>query len=136
MVFTISDAGVRLRSAWEKAFGLEPEPDVAYSRAVKAVEDAVIPVVSPQNKAATLGTVIAQIRDGGKFSLPMLREHKNASSHEVLLGMLQLLWTGQHDRHGGNPQSSATTVTQDEAEAAVLLAVALVGWFQTGKVRP
>ncbi|QUD81388.1 hypothetical protein J8M97_16470 [Gordonia polyisoprenivorans] len=135
-VFAKGDAGARLRTAWEKAFGVDPEPDVAYSRAVKAVEDAAIPVVSGNDKAATLGKVIAQIRDGGQFALPMMREHKDAPSHDVLLGMLQLLWTGQHDRHGGNPLPSTPSVTQDEAEAAVLLAVTLVGWFETGKVRP
>ncbi|PPI94511.1 hypothetical protein [Nocardia nova] len=133
--FTHGDAGKRLASAWEAAFGVNPNPETAYSRAVKAVEDAAIPVVSPKNKAATLGTVISEIRSGGKFKLPHLREHPDAKTHDVLLSMLQMLWTGQHDRHGGPSSVSVPNVTQEEAETAVVLAVSLVGWFATGKVQ-
>ncbi|WP_157104417.1 hypothetical protein [Nocardia kruczakiae] len=133
--FTYGDAGKRLASAWEAAFGVNPDPESAYSRAVKAVEDAAIPVVSPKNKSATLGTVIAEIRNGGKFKLPHLREHADAQTHDVLLSMLQMLWTGQHDRHGGPSAVAVPNVTQEEAETAVVLAVSLVGWFATGKVQ-
>lgn len=133
--FQYGKAGRRLSSAWEAAFGLNPDPEAAYSRAVKAVEDAAIPVVSPKNSSATLGTVIAAMRSGGKFSLPNLREHKDAPTHDVLLSMMQMLWTGQHDRHGGPSAVPVPNVTQAEAEAAVMLAVTLVGWFETGKVQ-
>lgn len=133
--FSYGSAGKRLALAWESAFGVNPDPEAAYSRAVKAVEDAAIPVVSPKNSSATLGTVIGDIRNGGGFSLPHLREHKDAKTHEVLLSMLQMLWTGQHDRHGGPSTVAVPNVTQEEAESAVLLAVTLVGWFETGKVQ-
>ncbi len=134
VAFSHGDAGTRLKSAWEAAFGISPEPESAYSRAVKAVEDAAIPVVSPNNRAATLGTVIKQLRTSGKFELPHLREHPDAMTHDVLIAMMQMLWTGQHDRHGGPSQVPVPNVTQAEAETAVMLAVTLVGWFSTGKV--
>lgn len=133
-VFTHGDAGRRLESAWASAFGVSPDPETAYSRAVKAVEDAAIPVVNPGNDKATLGTLIGQMTGGGKFNLPYLRQHAGATSHDVLISMMQLLWTGQHDRHGGPSSVGAPNVTQDEAESAVILAVTLVGWFETGKV--
>jgi hypothetical protein len=54
-----------------------------------------------------------------------------------LLSNLKQLWWGQYDRHGGLPDSPLPDdVTQDEAESAVMLAVTLIGWFETGKVQP
>ncbi|OZE95532.1 hypothetical protein CH302_17070 [Rhodococcus sp. 15-2388-1-1a] len=130
-VFQHGDAGRRLESAWASAFGINPDPETAYSRAVKAVEYAAIPVVSPNDGSATLGKLIGQIAGGGQFNIPGLREHTDAKTHDVLIGMMRLLWTGQSDRHGG---PSSVSVTQEQAEAAVMLAVTLVGWFETGKV--
>jgi len=135
LIFKKGSAGKRLATAWESAFGVDPDPESAYSRAVKAVEDASIPLVTPTNPNATLGTVIGEIRRSGTFQLPYLREHATAPTHDVLLSMLQMLWTGQHDRHGGPSSVPVPNVTQDEAESAVLLAVTLVGWFETGKVQ-
>jgi hypothetical protein len=40
--------------------------------------------------------------------------------------MLKSLYRGQRDRHGSAAYSD---VTHDEAKAAVLLSVTLVGWF-------
>ena len=134
-IFQTGDAGKRLAGAWLSAFGVNPDPEAAYSRAVKAVEDAAIPVVSPKNTGATLGTIIRDIKQNSNFKLPHLREHPEAQTHNVLLSMLQMLWTGQHDRHGGPSSVPVPNVTQDEAEAAVTLAVTLVGWFVTGKVQ-
>lgn len=56
-------AGVRLAMAWEELFGLVPNPSEAYRVAIQAVEDAAVPVVSPTNTSATLGTLLAQIED-------------------------------------------------------------------------
>jgi hypothetical protein len=76
------------------------------------------------------------VRTTAQFNLPHLREDPRAKTHDILLGMLRMLWVGQYDRHGGLPVSPLPDdVTQDEAEAAVMLAVTLVGWFETGKVQ-
>jgi len=125
-------AGRRLAEAFAQAYGVNPNSSQAYSYAVKAVEDAAKPVVSPNNDAATLGTMIAQIRDSGKFKLPHTRQHSDSPTHDVLLGMMRMLWVGQHDRHGGDP--SAPPVSQDEAETAVMVAATLVELFSSGKV--
>jgi hypothetical protein len=81
-----------------------------------------------------LGRVIGQV-NAGTWKLPHLREDANAPTHDVLVGMMRTLWTGQHDRHGGPSSVGAPAVTQAEAESAVMLAVTLVGWFETGKVQ-
>lgn len=126
-------AGVRLAKAWEELYGIEPNPSAAYGMAIKAVEDAAIPVVSPTNGRATLGTVLTQIEQQADWTLPMEREHDRAPSQEVLIAMMRLLWHGQHDRHGGQP-SAPGDVSVKEATVAVSLAVALVNLFDAGVV--
>ncbi|MGV0770204.1 hypothetical protein [Mycobacterium syngnathidarum] len=134
--FQKPNAGKRLAVAWEDAFGVNPNPSKAYWFAVKAVEDASAPVVIPNDPGPTLGKVISRMEQGGQFNLPHLREDPRAATHEVLIGMMRMLWVGQYDRHGGLPQSPLPDdVTQKEAESAVLLAVTLVGWFESGHVQ-
>lgn len=132
--FQHGDAGKRLAAAWETVFGVDPDPSKGYLLAVKAVEDAAIPVVCPNDRTATLGKVIG-IVNGGTWRPPHLREDPASPTHDVLVGMMRTLWVGQHDRHGGPSVVDVPAVTQAEAESAVMLAVTLVGWFETGKVQ-
>lgn len=128
-------AGVRLAKAWEELFGVVPNASEAYRLAILAVEDAAVPIVSPNSSKATLGTVLKQIEDQKHWRLQMDREHVNAPSGEVLVGMMRMLWHGQHDRHGGQP-SAPGNVSKEEATVAVSLAVTLVQWFDAGLVQP
>ncbi|ADD40037.1 hypothetical protein [Stackebrandtia nassauensis] len=127
-------AGVRLAKAWEELYGLNPDASAAYRLAILAVEDAAVPVVSPNNQSATLGTVLKQIEDQKNWKLPMDREHPNAPSREVLVSMMRMLWHGQHDRHGGQPTAPGN-VSVDEATIAVSLAASLVHWFEAGLIQ-
>lgn len=127
-------AGVRLAKAWEQVYGLDPNASEAYRLAILAVEDASIPVVSPSNTMATLGTVLRQLEDEADWSLQMDRQHEKAQTGEVLVSMIRVLWHGQHDRHGGQP-SSPGNVSIEEATVAVSLAVVLVQWFDAGVVK-
>lgn len=129
-------AGIRLAKAWEALYGLTPDPSTSYSLAIKAVEDAAIPVVSPTNTRATLGTVIQQMTDQGDWTMPMLKEHTKAAPGDVLVSNMRMLWHGQHDRHGGQPDqpSAPGNVSAEEAAVAVGLAVTLVSWFDAGLV--
>lgn len=127
-------AGVRLARAWENVYGIAPNPSEAYRLAILAVEDAAIPVVSPKNEKATLGTVIAQMSDQGDWGLPLAREHQDVPTRDVLIGMMRALWHGQHDRHGGQP-SAPGDVSMGEATVAVGLATTLVQLFDAGLVR-
>lgn len=127
---TAGDAGQRLSEAWHAAFGVNPDPWKAYSKAVLAVEDAALPVVSPKDKDRTLGKAIAAIRDQG-WTLPTPKPDERTPTSEVLRHMLGMLWYGHGERHGGAVDPGAG-ISQEDAEVAVLLAVPLVQWFTSG----
>jgi hypothetical protein len=127
-------AGTRLAKAWDELFGLSGSPSEAYRLAILAIEDAAIPKVSPTNSGATLGTVIKQIEDQKDWRLPMSREHARASSPELVVSLMRLVWHGQHDRHGGQPTAPGA-VSPDEARVAVMAAVVIVDWFSADLVR-
>ena len=125
-------AGKHLAKAWENLYGIQHNISEAYRLAILAVEDAAIPRISPYNGRATLGTVLRDLESQGDWSLPMTREHEKAPSKDVLIGMIRLLWHGQHDRHGG--QAGQEPVSEQEAIVAIGLATTLVHWFDAGIV--
>lgn len=130
---TSGDAGRRLSEAWHAAFGVSPNPLLAYHLAVLAVEDAVLPVVSPKDRDRTLGKAIAVIRDQG-WVLPTPKPDDRAPTGDVLQLTLGMLWHGHGERHGG-AMDPDTKITQEAAAAAVMLAVPLVQWFTSGAAR-
>lgn len=129
---TPGHAGDLLSKAWHAAYGVSPKPEFAYTNAVLAVEAAAIPVVTPSDRAATLGKVFAVMRDQGGWGLEINKQHADYPTSAVVLGMVQMLWAGQ-GRHAGQPDW--TPNSQSEAEAAVMLAVPLVQWFTSGALR-
>lgn len=125
--------GLLLKKAWVKLYDLEPDDSAAYSAAVKAVEAAALPVLGISKETATISNSVRPIeKKDASWRLPFIREHTEYPSRDVLLGMLKSLYRGQRDRHGSAAYSD---VTHDEAEAAVLMAVTLVGWFSRGLVQ-
>jgi hypothetical protein len=123
-------AGHHLKEAWTQLLGSDPDPSAAYQAAVQAVEVAAKPVVSPNNAGATLGTMRGQLRADQ-------RDHPGRWEFElgdfqVVLDMISALWESQL-RHGN--ESAPTSETQEEANAAVFMALTLVRWFTTGAVR-
>ena len=54
--------GEHLRTAWGLIYGRQPDPNGAFLEAVKAVEAAAVPVISPNNKKATLGTMLGELK--------------------------------------------------------------------------
>lgn len=124
--------GEHLSRAWSAAYGRQPTPSVAYGEAVKAVEAAAQPVVTPADRKATLGKMITALRDApGKWEV-VLAGPPGFDQVEVARLMAEVLWKGQTDRHGN---TEPVPVTQAQAEAAVQLAVLLVQWFVTGAIR-
>jgi hypothetical protein len=124
-----TSASTHLGNAWRSCYGRNPNPGVAYSEAIKAVEAAAAPVVSPKDLKATLGTILGQLRPNAaqwRFAI---------SPYDIdsVINAMATLWNGQTDRHGGNRPT--TPITPDAAQAAVLLAATLVHWFATGAVR-
>lgn len=126
-------AGLLLRKAWSKLYDLDPDDSGAYAAAVKAVESAALPVLGISKETATISDAVRAIeKKNAVWRLPFTREHTEYPSRDVLLGMLKSLYRGQRDRHGS---ASYSDVTHDEAEAAVLMAVTLVGWFSRNLVQ-
>lgn len=119
--------GRLLARAWSAVHDLDPADSAAYSFAVRAVEAAALPVLGLTKDTATIGDVVRAIeRKDATWRLPFKREHTEYPSREVLLAMLKSLYRGHRDRHGSEAYSD---VTHEEALAAVLMAVTLVGLF-------
>jgi hypothetical protein len=134
LITTNTRAAQHLGEAWHATYGRNPNPSHAYREAIRAVEATAIPVVSPKNAKATLGTVIADMRNAPQKRTVVLNPAKGDPVQHVI-GMMELLWTAQIDRHGTADESVPLSVTREEAEAAVHLALTLTHWFQIGLVR-
>lgn len=132
----MSDAGKAshlLRQSWERAYGIDKSPSHAYFDAVRAVEVLSCPLFSPADSESTLGKDINVLRTGiTKFSFAMADSSRTGPSLEKVLGMMQLLWHSQTDRHGKDDYQG---VSVQEAQAAVLLAATLVGWLSQGVLK-
>ena len=126
-------AAAHLRRAWDSLHSLHPDPGIAHSEAVKAVEAAAHSVLEPGNSKATLGTMLRILRDHpDRFSLA-IPGPDGAGRIAPLVVNMRLLWEGQTSRHGS--QSPTRQETLQEAAMAVSIAVLLVGWFTSGAVR-
>lgn len=110
-----------LNDAWLQANAHNPNPSAAYSDAVKAIEAAAIPIVSPDNQLATLGTIIADLKAKPEKWTVSIDGFEVAD----LTRMCEIVWKGQTDRHA----PARREVEAKDARAAVFLAVSLVGLF-------
>lgn len=123
-------AGKLLSQAWEYAYGLDGKAEEAMDKAVKAVERAATPVVCPNHPAASLGNVIADVKQQGDWVVG-LRFNAGAYPGVTLHHMMQTLWHGQQYRH---VDQHAVLPTIEQARVHVMLAATLVGWFASGQV--
>jgi hypothetical protein len=124
-------SGEHLGRAWSAAFGRQPNPSLAYREAVKAVEAALKPIVSPSNDRATLGTMIADLKNAPAKWRVALGAQESFDSVSAFRSMVELLWKAQHDRHGTDDETAPLDIDQAAAEAAVHLAVTIVQWSQS-----
>ncbi|MGW1987888.1 hypothetical protein ACWCPJ_36475 [Streptomyces collinus] len=123
-------AGTHLSRAWAAAYALHPDPVRAYSEAIKAVEAAAHATVEPNNRKATLGSMIKVMENTrARWEVGIGHEPSSAGA-ETIERMMRLLWTGQTSRHGGSHPTRDETVA--EARAAVNLAVSLLNFFTEG----
>lgn len=124
-------AATHLAAAWKAVYGLHPNPALAYSEAVKAVEAALIPVVQPNHGRATLGTVLGELRaNSDRWQIAIDHGPNHTGDIRPFVAMAEALWTGQTDRHATN--GPTRSVSQTAAEGAVFLAATLVQWAQAG----
>lgn len=125
------DVALYLTKAWNEAFGRSPNPSVAYSNAIKAVEAAAWPVVIPKNDKATLGTIIQALRDKPESFRIGITEKASNTGIESIRSQLSLVWEGQTDRHGtSNPHAP----TQAAAEQALFIVISLSQQFARGLI--
>ena len=124
-----------LARAWRATFQRDPDLDAAYRDAVLAVEAVACPLFSPNDQKPTLGKAINNLATTVDRWTVVNLDHERQSSAETLLSMLRSIWHnhGRHVDQGGTPPEP---VKQDEAEAVLFLAVAVVQWFERGFVRP
>ncbi|MCV7709596.1 hypothetical protein M3C81_005495 [Micrococcus luteus] len=129
--FKVEGAGPELAKAWAALYGRSPDPVVAYTHAVKAIEHVAIPTVTPKDGKGTLGKVATALRGGKHWYMPMTKASPEAT-HDLVAAMCSLLPDGHAGRHGGDKHGD---VSQQDAEVAVGLAVTLVHWFSRGVVQ-
>jgi hypothetical protein len=127
-------AGQHLAKAWQEIYGRNPDPSTAYREAVRAVEAVGIPVISPKNPKATLGTMIKDIENAPTKWTVVLKP-KAGDSVLMIRQTMELLWTAELDRHGTADETVPLHVSAEEAEGAIHLAVTLVHWFHSGAIK-
>jgi hypothetical protein len=128
------DKDGHLDAAWRAAYGIRPEPTVAYAEAIKAIEAAVIPVVLPADPRATLGKALAHLRGtADQWELGISDADGAPAGVAPLVSLLGLIWQGHRDRHAGTP--TAVRVSPEAAEMAVHAAAMTVHWISRHGLR-
>jgi hypothetical protein len=129
-----ADKDGHLDAAWRAAYGIRPEPTVAYAEAVKAIEAAVIPVVLPTDPKATLGKALAHLRStANQWELVISDANGAPAGVAPLVSLLELIWQGHRDRHAGTP--TAIPVSSEAGEMAVHAAAMTVYWLSRNGLR-
>jgi hypothetical protein len=118
-----------LAAAWTKLMGRGPDPSSAYRESIRAVEAVAKPVVLPNNDRATLGQMIAALKDKPEKWTATL------GTVDDLRAQMEAVWRGQLDRHGTDDETVPLNVSQDEADAAFSTCLNLVRLFAGGHVR-
>jgi hypothetical protein len=109
--------------AWSRLAGRNPDPSAAYREAVRAVEAVAKPVVTPHDEGATLGKMIAAMRDKPE------KWTTTIGSVDDVRRMMQAVWNGQDDRHGTDDESVPLHVSAEAADAAFHMSLTLVRLF-------
>lgn len=123
-----------LAVAWREAYDRDPDASASYRDSVRAVEAVTIPMVLPNDRLATLGKVIGELKaHPDRISLRMHTPDAPAGSQAVI-SMLSTLWDGQYARHAVIDPSQPPNASIEQAQDAVRLAVLIVDWFETRAV--
>ncbi len=117
-----------LAEAWSRLAGRNPDPSGAYREAIRAVEAVAKPVILPANDRATLGQMIAALRDKPeKWTVTI-------GTTDHVRALMEAVWTGQLDRHGTDDDTVPLNVSPEEADAAFSTCLNLTRWFAGGHV--
>lgn len=127
------DYAKHLKEAWLSCFGRDPNPSAVYTSAIKAVEAAAWPVISPKDSKATLGTILGAFDSLIKARKLKSGFHDNEEAQTLTMAhsVMSRLWKSQTDRHAtGNYKQPS----QAEAESAVHLAILVCQLFSSGMI--
>jgi len=129
-------AGHHLELAWHLAYSRSPNAGESYRESIKAVEVAAIAIICSAHATATLGSVLGDMRSNiGKWTVEVPATSAGMPDEQLVIAMMNSLWTGQVGRHGSPASAVPATQTLPEAQAAVHLAATLVQWFSSGVIR-
>jgi hypothetical protein len=130
-------ASALLASAWAKTFSRDRDPSGAWADAIKAIEELLKPIVTPNDSLATLGKMRGALQAcPEKWECDLAERPANAkpprrSPVEVFIDVLWLIPYAP-DRHGG---SGATDVNDATSRTVVLQAVTICQWLRDGVLR-
>ena len=124
-------ASEHLRRAWSHAFSRDRSPNEACFEATKAIEAVAGSIILPNNPKPTLGKMVSAMEDKASN---WTTDFESAEIHDVdtVIAMMKMVWKG-HLRHG-NP-SEPLDVSPERADMIMHLAVLLVHWFSSGRIR-
>lgn len=128
-----------MQEAWSLTFGRNPNVGDAWSKAIKAIETLLKPIVSPKNNKATIGSMTSELRqspDKWECKLPDRVYNVNGEINskrgiEVFIDALATIGY-QPDRHGGDQPQDIDEAT---ARSVLFLATTVVGWLRDGILR-
>jgi hypothetical protein len=121
-------AHAHLAAAWSKLTGRNPDPSGAYREAVRAVEAVAKPIILPDNDQATLGQMVAALRDKPE------KWTTTIGSVADVRAQMEATWTNQLDRHGTDDETVPLNVSPEQADAAFSTCLNLVRLFVGGHV--
>lgn len=124
-------ASEHLSDAWQKAYGMSPDPHGAWSAATRAVEELLKPVTIPKDDRFTMSKAVKAIEAKPEKWVFDLGGQIHGKGIDVFVGMLKLMFP-EPAHHGGNGEDGPTLA---EAHAAVTLATTLVQWLRSGAFR-
>lgn len=114
--------------AWSKLVGRNPDPTGAYREAIRAVEAVAKPVILPDNDLATLGQMVASLRDKPE------KWATTIGTVDDVRAQMEVVHKGQLDRHGTDDVAVPLNVSQMAADAAFSVCLNLVRQFAGGHV--
>jgi hypothetical protein len=129
-----SRAEQHLQLSWLRIYGREKDASSGYREAIRAVEAAAKPLVSPNNPSTTLGTLISNMSDKPSKWTFSLSPEAIDTPIETVINLMHLLWKAQLDRHGTDDELVPLVVSPEEAETALHTSALLVFYFSAGPI--
>ena len=134
------EASRLMQDAWALAFGRDPNPSEAWSDAIKSIETLLKPIVSPDDSKATIGKMIAALRDKPEKWVCSLPDRKYGTKDnkitkrgiEILIDTLNVIGY-QPNRHGNETTDAVDDIT---IRSILFLSVTVLGWLRDGVLAP